>query len=94
MIDTIPPLSTYLPGSAWASSGQVEDSAEELRWSGPILADEAVILGFEVIISPTAASLYVHNRATLDDGSGDVRPLEVATWVEARALLPFVAWQE
>jgi uncharacterized repeat protein (TIGR01451 family) len=94
LIDPIPPLSSYLPGSAWTSDGQVEASAERLLWSGSIRAEEAVTLGFQVIVSPTAASLYAYNRASLEDGEGNVYPLEAASWVEARALLPFVARQE
>jgi uncharacterized repeat protein (TIGR01451 family) len=93
-IDPIPSLSTYVPGSAWASSGQLDTSSETLSWSGSIPAAEAVDLSFQVTISPAAASLYLHNRASLNDGWGDVSPLEAATWVEARALLPFAGRQE
>jgi uncharacterized repeat protein (TIGR01451 family) len=90
LTDPMPPYSLYVPGSAWASAGVLTPTAEALGWAGSIGPGQAVTLTFQAWISPSATGLYVLNRAHLDDGWGDLRPLEVATWVEGRLFLPLV----
>ena len=51
---------------------------------------ELVTVTFPVVVSPTAASSYLLNRASLDDGQGDLRTLETHTWVNAHVFLPLV----
>jgi uncharacterized repeat protein (TIGR01451 family) len=93
LIDFIPLHTVYLPGSAWASSGLLTSTAEALLWTGPIPVGEAVTITFPVVISPTAAGSYVLNRASLDDGWGEVRSLEAYAWVEVQVFLPLVLKQ-
>jgi uncharacterized repeat protein (TIGR01451 family) len=90
LTDPIPLHTSPLPDSAWASSGQVAVTDEGLLWTGAISEAEAVTITWPVVISSSAAASYVLNRGSLDDGWGDIRPLEAYTWVEARAFLPLV----
>jgi hypothetical protein len=72
----------------------VTSTAEAVWWSGEIAMVGSVTITIPVLVSPTAVSGYVLNRATLDDGRGQVQPLEVFTWVEPqRVHLPVVIKQ-
>jgi uncharacterized repeat protein (TIGR01451 family) len=93
LMDPTPHDATFLPGSAWASSGLLTPTQEALSWSGSIPVNEPVTLSFAVTISPTLAGRYVLNRASLDDGWGDVLTLEAHTWVLKRLFLPLVLKQ-
>ena len=53
--------------------------AEALLGTGLIPIDQAVTITLPVVISPTAARFYVLTHASLDDGKGNVRPLEAYT---------------
>lgn len=88
--DPIPLYTKPLPDLAWASSGLLTQTAEQLTWNGSISPGHTVTITYPVVISPTADGLFILNRATLDDGWGNVRSLEASTWVEARMFLPLV----
>jgi uncharacterized repeat protein (TIGR01451 family) len=91
LADPVPLNTGHVPGSARASSGHVTSTAEAVWWSGEIAMVGSVTITIPVLVSPTAVSGYVLNRATLDDGRGQVQPLEVFTWVEPqRVHLPVV----
>jgi uncharacterized repeat protein (TIGR01451 family) len=92
-VDPVPPYAISLPGSGSASSGQLTVTTGGTTWSGLIPAGQAVTLSFPVLISQSLAGRYIYNRAFLDDGWGDRRPLEAHTWVEARILLPLILKQ-
>jgi uncharacterized repeat protein (TIGR01451 family) len=93
LVDPAPPYAAYLPESAWASSGQLTSTAELVTWAGSILANQVVTIAFPVMISTSLGSKYLYNRAILEDGWGDRRPLEAHTWVEARLFLPLILRQ-
>jgi uncharacterized repeat protein (TIGR01451 family) len=88
--DPIPLHTAYLAGSAQASGGVLTPTAEALLWSGSIPVGQAVTITFPVVISPSANSSYILNRASLDDGWGNVHALEAPTWVEACSYLPLI----
>jgi len=90
LVDPIPANCTRIPGSAWASSGQLMYKANLLVWSGTLGIGEAVTVTFAVMPSTTMQAPYVYNRATLTDGSGDTVPLEAHTLVETRLYLPVI----
>jgi uncharacterized repeat protein (TIGR01451 family) len=91
--DPVPPLSSYLPASAWASSGQLTAATDMISWHGSVPVGEAVTIVFPAVISPEAGGLYLYNRASVDVGQAMSLPLETYTWVVARAFLPFGARQ-
>lgn len=91
--DPAPPYGVYLPGSGWASSGQLTSTAKAVTWAGSILEGQVVTLTFPAVISPTVAGRYVYNRAILEDGWGRRHPLEAYTWVEAHLFLPLILRQ-
>jgi hypothetical protein len=69
----------------------VTSTAETVWWSGEIAVLEPVTITIPVRISPTAAGRNVLNRATLDDGWGEVQPMEAVAWIEPqRVYLPLV----
>ncbi len=82
---TIPLHTSYLhpaavqQAAARARSGLLTRRAKALLWTGLISIDQAVTITFPVVISPTAARFYVLTHASLDDGKGNVRPLEAYT---------------
>jgi uncharacterized repeat protein (TIGR01451 family) len=88
--DPYPPYAVPLPGSAWASRGLLIPTTEALLWTGVIPEGQAVTITFPVVISPSATTLYVLNRASLDDGWGEVRSIETYSWIQARIYLPLV----
>jgi uncharacterized repeat protein (TIGR01451 family) len=91
--DPFPLYTTYEPGSASASSGLLTATEGVLQWTGSMSAGHVVTITVPVVISPSTAGLLVLNRAILQDGWSDVRPLEAYTWVEARIFLPLVLKQ-
>lgn len=93
LTDPVPPNATYLPGTGWASSGQLTSSAEAIHWEGFIQEDQVVTLTFPALISKSPSGRYVHNRAVLDDGWGERHSLETYTWIEARLFLPLILRQ-
>ena len=90
LTDPVPVNSSHLPGSGWASSGLLTSTQQLLVWSGTIGTGESVTVTFPVIISPVIEGFYIHNRATLSDGEGEMTPMEAYTLVEARIFLPLV----
>jgi uncharacterized repeat protein (TIGR01451 family) len=90
LVDPAPLHATYLADSARSSSGFVSGTAEALVWAGPVSAGKSVTITIAARISPAAAGSYVLNRAILDDGWGEARPLEAYAWVEAKVFLPVV----
>jgi uncharacterized repeat protein (TIGR01451 family) len=94
LTDTIPLHTSYIVGSGTASSGQLTSTADALLWTGTISTGREVSITFPVVISSSAAGLYVLNRATLADQWGNRQPLEASTWVGMRIFLPLVRKQD
>ncbi|MFN2225007.1 MAG: hypothetical protein ACK2UY_01850, partial [Anaerolineae bacterium] len=90
LIDPWPPYTLPVPGSPWASGGQITATEHALQWRGIIPAGEDLTLRFGVVPLTTSVGLYAYNRATVDDGRGRTYPLEAYTWIEARLYLPLI----
>jgi uncharacterized repeat protein (TIGR01451 family) len=90
LIDPIPLHTAVLPEFASASSGVLTVTDKAILWTGAISEGQAVTVLVPVVIDPAAAASYVLNRGRLDDGWGNMLPLEAYTWVEAQAFLPVV----
>lgn len=72
--DAIPPATTYVPGSAWASSGVVSDS-DGIRWTGAVAPDAPITITFRVVVDQ---GVLITNTAIVTDTYG------VATTLRAR----------
>jgi uncharacterized repeat protein (TIGR01451 family) len=90
LADLIPLYAFHVPGTGWASSGELTSTEELLLWSGAIGVGESVTIGFPVLLTPSSARLYVLNRAIVDDGWGDVQALEASTYIQQNVYLPLV----
>jgi PKD repeat protein len=67
--DPIPSETSYVPGSAWASSGEVGFSEGTVTWNGDLSTAAPITITFAV--TPTAAScLPITNTALLTTGQG------------------------
>jgi uncharacterized repeat protein (TIGR01451 family) len=90
LTDPVPQNTEYQPGSAWASTGTLTDSAELVSWTGTMAPGELVTLEIPVDPAFSSAASYILNRATLSDGWGQSQVLEAYTWVEVRLFFPIV----
>jgi uncharacterized repeat protein (TIGR01451 family) len=88
--DPIPAHTTHMPGSGRASSGLITSTGEALHWNGPISIGHVVIITFPVRIESSANSLYIYNRARLEDEWGNSHPLEAHLRAEGCVFLPLV----
>ncbi|MCL7453320.1 MAG: DUF11 domain-containing protein, partial [Anaerolineae bacterium] len=89
--DPVPLNTEYIPGSAWASTGTLTDSADLVSWNGTIAPGGSVTLKILVVPEPSAAASYVLNRAIISDGWGESHVLEAYTWVDAQVFFPFAS---
>jgi hypothetical protein len=81
MTDTIPAGVSYV-GNAWASSGSCSDEGGIIGWSGSVQGGVPVTITFGVRIGEPFTQPYgIRNTALVNDGSGHLRPLEVAVIV-------------
>ena len=85
LYDSIPISTTYVPGSAWVSSGTVSDT-DGIRWCGSLPAGGAVTLTFRATVSTSAP---IKNTAVLSDGYGTTLDL-IALVNGRRVYLPLV----
>jgi len=90
LVDPWPPYTLPLPGSAWASGGQITATEEAILWKGDIPAGENLTLHFAVAPLSSSVGLYAYNRAGLHDSWGHTYPLEAYTWIEARLYVPLI----
>ncbi|HSJ53871.1 MAG TPA: S8 family serine peptidase, partial [Anaerolineae bacterium] len=94
LLDPVPERVSYTPGTAWASSGTISDTAKIVSWTGSIGPGEKVTVHLPVVLEPSAAAHYLLNRAILNDGLGGSTTLEAYTWVQVRLFLPVLFKRE
>jgi uncharacterized repeat protein (TIGR01451 family) len=79
LTDAIPNHTTYVPGSAQASSGSMPTVQDgQVRWSGQVITGTPVVVQFAVEVTTTGLSVgdVITNVAALDDGLGNVATLD------------------
>jgi uncharacterized repeat protein (TIGR01451 family) len=77
--DPIPANTTYVPGSAWASAGTVNDAAG-IRWNGVVTSGESVTVTFAVRLNvPLWQGTQIVNRAYITDTLNTVPITRVVT---------------
>lgn len=70
--DPLPFGVTYVPGSAWASSGNIGQAGERIVWDGDLTAGAPVTITFEVTATG-ACGLAITNTAVFTGGVGGLR---------------------
>ncbi len=74
---SVPAYTVYVPGSASASDGSpVTWDGTMLRWSGRVAHGTPVIIEYAVTVQEAPAGAEIVNAAYLDDGAGQVTPLQ------------------
>jgi uncharacterized repeat protein (TIGR01451 family) len=82
MTDTLPGETTYVAGSAQASSGVVSASGNEVTWNGVVPALGTVEVRFVASVNiGVPVSTDIRNRATISDESGAAISVEASTRV-------------
>ena len=85
LFDAIPAATTYVPSSAWASSGVVTDT-DGISWTGTVTPDQVVTITFQVTVDEAT---FIENTAIVTDRYGTV--LNLVTWVNPRRIyLPLI----
>ena len=79
LTDTIPPLCTYVPGSAsiepdWKGTLQIPGSIY-IHWSGVVTSAVPVTITFQVQVPVTTTTLAITNRALVSRNGAD--PMEL-----------------
>jgi len=86
LFDPIPASTTYVPGSAQATSGVLTDTGG-IAWTGTVAAQTAVIITFQVTVSQ---DVLIANTAVVTDTYGTTTSL--TAWVNAEyTYLPMVS---
>ncbi len=89
--DPLPQGLLYLPGSAWASSGNVSFVDGELAWDGDISSGLPITITFGV--TPTlSACLPITNTAIFTTGLGQTYDLTVTSIVSGSLPAPEFSW--
>jgi PKD repeat protein len=91
LTDPIPPEVSYVPGSVWASSGNVTFADGAVTWNGDISAVSPITITFGV--TPTAeACLPINNNALLTTGQGPNLTLSVTSIITGTPPSPEFSW--
>ena len=69
LTDPLPAPLTLVPGSAWASDGELTVEEGEIRWTGDFSSTSTVTLRYATHIDPDLPPSVVTNEARIDTGS-------------------------
>jgi uncharacterized repeat protein (TIGR01451 family) len=75
LTDPIPTYTTYLPGSAHASHGDIALIGDAIVWHGAVISGTPVLIQFAVTVGDAPIGAQIVNSATLDDGLGNLLEL-------------------
>lgn len=90
--DPVPGGATYVPGSAWASSGLVEYSAGAVTWNGDLSSGIPITITFDV--TPTAsACMPITNSAFLTTGQGVNLTMQATSIITGPLPAPEFSWE-
>jgi len=89
--DPIPANTTYVPGSASATSGTITDT-EGIQWTGSVAANGSVAITFQVAIDTDLTEpMAIVNTATIDDGVNPAFERRAVTIVNGHSVyLPLI----
>jgi uncharacterized repeat protein (TIGR01451 family) len=79
--DTIPALTTYVPGSAWASGGLITYGSGKIAWQGTISSNSALTATFAVQLGAGAVTgTTIVNTAWLSATEDEQGPYTLRAW--------------
>ena len=90
MVDPVPANTTYVPGSATASSGTVSEAGGQINWSGSVAVGVPVTVTFRVTVNaPLANGTVIVNTANIYEGgilkASPSCTVTVRSWPDLRA---------
>ena len=88
--DDILPHTTYITGSASASSGTITDSDGQIQWVGSVGVGHPVAITYGVKVNVPHGGFVIANYAHINDGFGNVFTRTSTTLVPARIYLPLL----
>jgi PKD repeat protein len=91
LVDPLPTDVTYVPGSAWASSGLVDFSNGAITWNGDLSAGIPLTITFNVTPIALECSL-ITNTAVLTSGLGFNYELSATSIVSGSPPIPAFSW--
>ncbi len=82
---------SLVPGSLQASGGTTSlDDGRVIVWIVPVEVGNTATLSYTAIVTDVPPGLLLRNRATLDDGLGNVLLLDATARISNRIFLPIV----
>jgi uncharacterized repeat protein (TIGR01451 family) len=88
--DALPPHTTYITGSASASSGTITDTEGQIEWAGTVSIGSPVAITYSVLVNVPHGGFVIANHALINDGFGNVFTRTTTTLVPARVYLPLI----
>jgi uncharacterized repeat protein (TIGR01451 family) len=88
--DAAPRHTTYIAGSASASSGTITDTGGQIQWAGQVSVGSPVTITYGVMVSVPREGFVIANHALINDGFGNVFTRTATTLVPARVYLPLI----
>jgi len=82
--DPLPAQTTYEPGSAYATSGTIDDTGGIIRWTGVITAHDIIAVFYNARVrGDVEVGTVITNTAEINDGRGTVSILRASAEVVA-----------
>lgn len=88
--ETLPTGLAVVPGSAWASSGEMTAADDRLTWTGTLAPGIAATIRFRAAVTLPHPGARLVSRADLTDDRGRLVSAWAAVYVPARIYLPSV----
>ena len=92
MVDVLPSGIDYVPGSLWASGGEVEYANGVVTWQGEVISSGMVLVRYGALVGGDLSTGFrIRNVATITPQSGQPLERSCSLWVGSALLsLPLV----
>lgn len=90
LTETLPAGLAVVPGSAWATSGEVTTTADRLTWTGTLAPGASATIRFQAAVALSQPGGRLIPRADLTDDRGRLVSAWAEMYVPARIYLPLV----
>jgi uncharacterized repeat protein (TIGR01451 family) len=86
----LPGVLDVVTGTLLSSGGNVQIQDRVITWTVPVAVGEAVTLTYDAVITRLPSGSTLSNRVILDDGLGNMLPLDAVAAIERPLYLPIV----
>jgi hypothetical protein len=86
----LPGVLDVVTGTLLSSGGNVQTQDRVITWTVPVAVGEAVTLTYDAVITRLPSGSTLSNRVILDDGLGNMLPLDAVAAIERPLYLPIV----